>query len=445
MILPQDAQTSPPLAASPKPWRAWLMVFLLFMFMFLNYADKGVIGLAGPQIRQDLNLSYSQFGDIGSSFFYLFAISSIIGGFVANRFPSRWLLLGMGLVWAATQFPMVGTVSVGTLIACRVLLGAGEGPGYPVALHALYKWFPDDRRTLPTSILVLGAGVGTAVAGVILPRIIKVWDWHAAFLTVGVAGLIWALAWFLLGREGAVEDRVGPAAQPAAERIPYRYLLSSRTAIGIFIVSFAAYWAIAVGIVWGYSYMIQAAHLSPEDAGGVSVLPTVISIFLAPMIATMSQRLMRRGVSTRFSRAAFGCGGVFLGAFGIAGMAMVDGAVAKVACYTFAASLTYVIYTVGPPMIAEITPGRQRGAMLAINNAIYSTAGIVAPSIMGRIVDAAPDPLTGYRYGYLILAAILALAGILGLVLINPERDVKRLAAMRVRSVSSAAELSPAE
>jgi MFS family permease len=432
-----------PADAAPAPWRAWLMVALLFMFMFLNYADKSVIGLAGPQIRKDLNLSYTAFGDIGSSFFYLFAISSIIGGFVANRLPSRWLLLGMGIIWSATQFPMMGTVGVGTLVACRVLLGAGEGPAYPVALHATYKWFADDRRTLPTSLLVLGAGVGTAVAGVVLPAVIQRWDWHAAFVTVGVAGLVWSLAWFLLGREGTVEDHPVAAAQ-GGERVPYLHLLTCPTMIGIFIACFGAYWSIAVGIVWGYSYMIQAAHLDPLWAGRVAVIPTVISIGLAPAIGWLSQRLLTGGMSTRFCRGALGCIGLLLGALGIAGMALMEGTWEKLAFYTFAASITFVIYTVGPPIIAEITPGRQRGAMLAINNAIYSSAGILAPSIMGRIVDAAPDPLTGYRNGYLLLAAILAGCGLLGLILIDPQRERRRFAARRAGAMA-ASQPSPAE
>ncbi|HVJ53782.1 MAG TPA: MFS transporter [Aliidongia sp.] len=416
--------------ATPAPWRAWLMVALLFMFMFLNYADKSVIGLAGPQIRKDLDLSYAAFGDIGSSFFYLFAISSILGGFVANRLPARWLLLGMAVIWSLTQFPMMGTVGIGTLVACRVLLGAGEGPAYPVALHAIYKWFPDNRRTLPTSLLVLGAGVGTAVSGLVLPAVIQRWDWHAAFVAVGLAGLIWAVAWFLLGREGPIEDRVHPAAAPSGERVPYRHLLTCPTMIGIFIACFGAYWAIAVGLVWGYSYMIQAAHLDPLSAGRVAVIPTVISIFLAPAIGWLSQHLMQRGVPSRFSRGALGCIGLVLGALGIAGMALMDGVAAKIAFYSFAASISFVIYTVAPPIIAEITPGRQRGAMLAINNAVYSCAGILAPSIMGRVVDASADPIAGYRNGYLLLAAILAGCGMLGLVLIDPARDRRRFAAL---------------
>ena len=226
--------------------------------------------------------------------------------------------------------------------------------------------------------------------------------------------------------------------------MPYLHLLTCPTMIGIFIACFGAYWSIAVGIVWGYSYMIQAAHLDPLWAGRVAVIPTVISIGLAPAIGWLSQRLLTGGMSTRFCRGALGCIGLLLGALGIAGMALMEGTWEKLAFYTFAASITFVIYTVGPPIIAEITPGRQRGAMLAINNAIYSSAGILAPSIMGRIVDAAPDPLTGYRNGYLLLAAILAGCGLLGLILIDPQRERRRFAARRAGAMA-ASQPSPAE
>jgi MFS family permease len=411
-------------AARPATGRAWLIVALLFMFMFISYADKIVLTLAGPRIIDELQLTKTQFGDLGSSFFLLYAVSSVAFGFAANRLPSRWLLLGMGLVWAAIQFPMVGTVGLGTLVTCRILLGASEGPGLPVALHAAYKWFDDTKRTLPTSLLVLGAGVGTAVSGLVLPPIIEHWSWHEAFLAVGLAGLVWSLAWFLLGGEGPLRDE----ADLIGETVAYRHLLLNRTALGVFLVSFVAYWGVAMGLVWCTVYFVKVGGLSLIAAGRVATQPLLVSIVLGPAIAFLSQRLVRRGVPTRFSRGAFGCAGVVLGACGIASMALATEPLTKILCYTFAASMMFIIFTLGPTIIAEITPLRQRAAMLAINNAIYSTAGILAPAIAGRVIDAAPDPLTGYRDGYLLLALLLATGGVVGFLLIDPARDTKRLA-----------------
>src|SRR6516225_1743589 len=95
------------------PKEAWQIVTLLFLFMLINFADKAVIGIAAVPIMQELQLSPRQFGLIGSSFFLLFSVSAIVTGFIVNRVQTRWELLTMGLVWALTQFPMLGTVGFG--------------------------------------------------------------------------------------------------------------------------------------------------------------------------------------------------------------------------------------------------------------------------------------------------------------------------------------------
>src|ERR1700759_4587590 len=144
--------------------RAWLVVALLFTFMVINFADKAVLGIAAVPIMKELQLGPREFGLVGSSFFLLFAVSSIAAGFLVNRAQTRWVLLAMGLVWALTQFPMLGPVGFGTILACRVALGAGEGPAYPVAFHATYKWFPNELRTLPTAMIAQGGAVGVLVS-----------------------------------------------------------------------------------------------------------------------------------------------------------------------------------------------------------------------------------------------------------------------------------------
>ena len=140
--------------AQGTPKGAWKITFLLFLFMLVNFADKIVVGLAGAPIMDELKLSPEQFGLLGSSFFFLFSISAIVVGFIVNRVDTRWVLLVMAVIWSLAQFPMVGTVSFTTLLICRVILGAGEGPALSVAAHAIYKWFPEreaddaDRHSL---------------------------------------------------------------------------------------------------------------------------------------------------------------------------------------------------------------------------------------------------------------------------------------------------------
>ena len=102
---------------------------------------------------------------------------------------------------------------------CRIILGAGEGPAFSVAAHAIYKWFPDEKRTLPTAILSQGSAFGVVFAVPALNWIIVNHSWHYAFGALGVVGLMWVAAWFVWGKEGPlVRRRPMAAAEP---RIPY--------------------------------------------------------------------------------------------------------------------------------------------------------------------------------------------------------------------------------
>jgi MFS family permease len=169
--------------------RGPIVVVLLALLMVINFADKAVVGIAAVPIMQELELGPRQFGLVGSSFFLLFALSSVAVGFLANRVPTRWILLAMGFTWALTLFPVVGPVGFHTLVACRIALEAGEGPATPVALHSVYKWFPNVRRTLPTAVIVQGGAIGVIVALPLLNWIIVRWTWHWAFGALGLIGL----------------------------------------------------------------------------------------------------------------------------------------------------------------------------------------------------------------------------------------------------------------
>src|SRR4051794_32191668 len=189
-------------AGTQTPKGAWTITFLLFLFMLVNFADKIVVGLAAVPIMTELKLEPKDFGLLGSSFFLLFSIAAIVVGFIVNRVPTRWVLLVLAVIWALAQFPMVGTVGLTTLLICRIILGAGEGPAFSVAVHAIYKWFPDEKRTLPTAILSQGSAFGVIVAVPALNWLIVNYSWHYAFGALGVVGLLWVVVWLFMGREG---------------------------------------------------------------------------------------------------------------------------------------------------------------------------------------------------------------------------------------------------
>ena len=415
------------MTGQPTPKGAWKITFLLFLFMVVNFADKIVVGLAGVPIMNDLKLDAEQFGELGSSFILLFSISAIIVGFIVNRVPTPRVLLVMALIWSLSQFPMVGTVSFTTLLICRIILGAGEGPAFAVAAHAIYKWFPDEKRTLPTAILSQGSAFGVILAVPALNWVIVNYSWHHAFGVLGVVGLMWAVAWLLLGKEGPL---VSTAEHIAGEpRIPYFQLLTSRSFIGCVAATFGAYWALSLGLTWFTPFIVQGLGFSQKEAGLISVLPWVFGATIVLLTGWISQVMLTKGFTTRGARGVLGAAPLVVGGCVLAMLPHVSGTGVQVALLVIGSGLCGSIYVVCPPILGEFTPVSQRGAVIAIYGAIYSLAGILAPLTMGRVIKYAPTQLDGYMTGFTINAAIMIASGVLGLLLLWPNTERARLAA----------------
>jgi MFS transporter, ACS family, D-galactonate transporter len=409
---------------------AWVIVTLLFFFMLINFVDKAVIGLAGVPIMKELNLTPTQFGLVNSSFFFVFSISAIATGFIVNHVQSRWALLAMALIWAVTQFPMLGTIGVTSLIACRIVLGAGEGPAYPVALHATYKWFPNELRTLPTAVIAQGAAIGVVIAIPLLNYVIENFSWHWTFGTLGVVGAIWAAIWFFVGEEGSIVATVARGSGSPIEYVPYRRLLFNGTVLSGFAAGFGAYWGLSLLIGWFTPYLVAGLGYSQSDAGWITTLPWAAGPFIVIFSGWLSQHLLMRGVSTRLARGIFGGGAVALGGLCLILIPYMPSNGLKIAMIIAGISVPSVFYVVGPAIVSEMTPVQQRGAMLAINNAVGSSAGLFGPYIMGGAVQAAAaSPVEGYNRGLLICGLVALICGTIGMMFLRPERETKRFTA----------------
>jgi MFS family permease len=399
--------------------------------MLVNFADKIVVGLAGVPIMTDLKLEPERFGQLGSSFFLLFSISAIVVGFIVNRVETRWVLLVLAVIWALAQFPMVGSISFSTILICRIVLGAGEGPAAAVAMHAIYKWFPDEKRALPTAILSQGSAFGVILAVPALNWVIVHYSWHHAFGALGIVGLIWASLWLMLGKEGPL---VQSAATAAAEpRIPYFRLLTSRTFVGCCAATFGAYWALSLGLTWFTPFIVKGLGFPQEDAGWISIMPWMFGAVIVILTGWISERLMRRGVSTRLARGVLGSVPLIVGGLIIATLPHVPVGGGMIALLVIGSGLCGSIYVVCPPMLGEFTPVSQRGAVLAIYGAIYTLAGIVAPTVMGSVIQHASGMLDGYMTGFTINAVVLVISGLLGLLLLWPNTERARLTGQAAR------------
>ena len=407
---------------------AWTIVALLFLFMMINFADKAIIGLAGVPIMTELNLTPKQFGLVGSSFFLLFSISAIVTGFIVNRVRSKWVLMVMGLIWALVQLPMLGTVGIELLIACRIVLGAGEGPAYPVALHATYKWFPDGMRAIPGAIIAQGAALGVVIAIPILNAIITNYNWHYAFGALGIVGLVWVAAWALLGKEGCVEERADSAGAVAAARIPYRDLLLSPTNLASWCATFGAYFGLALVLSWFTPYLVKGLGFEQAIAGKLTALPFIASFFVVLGGSWLSQRMMQAGATSRVARGIL-CGvAICLGGLALLAAPYSPNVATTITLIIAGTTLPSVVYVLSPAILGEITPASQRGAILGINGAVGTSAGIIAPYLMGSVIEGAATAAEGYSTGFTVCGVVTLIGGLIGLVFLRPQTERTGLA-----------------
>jgi len=423
---------TPRSVSSATPKGAWIIVLLLFLYMVVNYADKIVVGLAGVPIIAELTLTPRDFGLLGSSFFFLYSVSAVIFGFVINRVPTRWVLLFLSLVWGLSQFPIVLHPAFTTLLLCRVVLGAGEGPAFAVALHAIFKWFPDHERALPTAILAQGASAGVIVAVPALNWIIVHHSWHLAFGALGIVSLGWAAVWLVLGREGPLDTTPTSSPAPAdvvarVSQVSYARLLLSPTFVGVCIAGLGAYTSLSLGVAWFTPFVIKGLGFSQERAGWISVLPWGWGAICSIVTGVASQAMLRNGYTTRGARGVFAAVPLILGAGLLVLMAVVSAPMVKLALLVTQFGVCGSTFVLGPTMLGEFTPPARRGAVIAIYQAVIGLAGVVAPAVMGNVLDGAATPLEGYLRGYELVAVVLALAGVAGLALLRPGEERERM------------------
>lgn len=414
-----------------RPRMAWFMTAMMLGFMLVNFLDKVVLGMVAVPLMAELHLSPARFGLVAGAFYWFFSLSTVLIGLLADRVATRWLLLVMGISWACLQLPIAFASGVASIVVCRALLGVAEGPALPVSVHAVYKWFPDDRRSLPVAVIAQGACLGLVLAGFLIPAISAHWGWRANFIVLAAAGAAWSLMWFCFGREGTLRDAARLAFALAAAhdgepaRLPWSKLLLDRSVVLLFLMAFCAFWLLGVTLTWVPAYLERGLGFDSVAAGRWYGIVTVGSMPSTLIMSALSQRLLRRGFVTRVARGWVACGCMAAGALLLGVLVTVPlPAAAKPLLLALACSMPGVAVTLSPVMLGEIVPFSQRGACLSFFTAFGNIAGIIAPMVMGLFVQHyGGADVRGYEAGLLCGAVLLAVVSLAGFLWLDPARS----------------------
>ncbi|WP_068824654.1 MFS transporter [Pseudomonas sp. BMS12] len=412
---------------SPSPTRRRLVIAMLMAVMVISVLDKTIFGFAGLAIMEDLQLSAEQFGFVSSAFFFLYSLSGVLVGFLANRLPTRWILVGMSLVWVTAQLMVTFASSLWTLTASRLLLGAGCGPGSAVTQHATFKWYAPHERVLPGSLVQVALMIGAALGALLLPFSIEHYGWRTVYLALAILSLLWIGAWLLLGGEGPYSENQEEL--KSAARVPYRHLLLNRTFLWLSLVCFLAYLPSALAFSWTAVYAQKGLGLTPMQNGYLMLTATVLLIIFNLVVPGLSHRALGRGASLQRAMIwppmlACMLGGLALIALGF----IAQSVAAKLVLYVLGSVALNLVFSYSMSITAHISPSVQRGAMLAIHVASLTLSGAFYPWLVGKATTLLSNDVSrGVELILGVSGTVILIAALLGLRMLTPEPTRQRL------------------
>ena len=224
----ENATSDTPVSAEPKATGySWYVLSVLVVVYILNFIDRQILSILAVDIKADLGLTDADMGFLGGAAFAVFyALFGIPLGRLADNW-SRVKLLSIGLALWSTMTALSGFArNQLTLSLARMGVGIGEATASPTAYSLISDYFPKKQRATALAIYSSGLYLGGGVSLFIGALIVKAWNeaypaggplglvgWQAAFLAVGIPGLLVAL-WVATLREpvrGAMDGVTSPS------------------------------------------------------------------------------------------------------------------------------------------------------------------------------------------------------------------------------------------
>ena len=313
-------------------FRAWGVVVLLTAAYILSFIDRQILGLLITPIKASLSLSDTQIGLLMGPAFAIFYVT--LGwpvGWLADRSNRRNIIVAGVTLWSIMTAACGLSRSFGQLFLARIGVGVGEATLTPSVLSLIGDLFPRTRRARATSIYMAGVPLGTGMAYLVggkvsgalraagtidLPLFGPVEGWQAAFLAVGLPGLVISLA-ILFIREPKRQS-AGPTVSSQAMSIPatLRFIAARWQAYASLSLGMCAITSIAYAAGWNAALFERTWQWRIDQTGFWIGMTYVI---LGPIGAftggLVGDALTRRGHPDGVFRACFvGVGIVVVGA-----------------------------------------------------------------------------------------------------------------------------------
>ncbi len=184
-------------------WRSPNLVLALLLLAYIfNFLDRQILGILAGPIIADLKLTDAQFGAIaGLAFAILYSVLAVPLAMLADRTSRSRVVAASVFVWSGFTALCGTATSFTQLFLFRLGVGVGEAGGVAPSYALIADYFPPHKRARALAIFSLGVPLGLA-AGTLIGAYLASWiDWRAAFLVMGVAGILLAPVMLLVVRD----------------------------------------------------------------------------------------------------------------------------------------------------------------------------------------------------------------------------------------------------
>jgi MFS transporter, ACS family, glucarate transporter len=367
-------------AQAPARARRQVIVFGMAL-AFISYLDRACISQAAPMMAAELHFNPIQMGYVFSAFGLTYAAMEIPSGWLIDHFGPRLVLTRVVLCWSAFTAATGAAWNFPSMLAVRLLFGAGEAGCFPGLAKTFSNWLPVEERARAEGWKAASARWGAAAAPLLVAGLYASLGWRATFALFGGIGLAWAALFHRLFR-----DRPKNAGLRRAPPAPWAAFLRSPNAWALCVQWFAHYYGFYFYVTWLPTYLLQARGVALEQNALLSGLPMLTAgcgcLASGYLLPFASRRWTVIPARKAFAYAAYGGAALFLIPF--PSIRDPNQAMLMMSLSSFLVELsTPVTWTTAMDL-----GGESVGLLTGMMNTLGHLGGACAPTIIGYLVAA---------------------------------------------------------
>lgn len=393
-------------AAISLPYRRYALGLLLTVNL-LNYIDRQVLFAVFPLIKVDLNLSDTALGFLGSAFMLSYLLFAPLFGWLGDSWSRTRLAAGGLVVWSLATATAGYAPGYRTLLAARATVGVGEASFGTVSPGLVADFFPKEQRGRILSWFYVAIPVGSALGYLLGGVLGQRYGWHAAFLVVGLPGLLLALPVWMLRTPPRGGDEAAAQKPEGKVSSGYKALFRNRSFVFNTLAMAAMTFAIGGLAQWLPSFLHRAHSLDVARGntlfGATTVLAGILGTLAGGWLGDRWQKKSGKGYLL------ISGWGFLIGTPFAVGAILAQGLTGCMIAIFFAEFFLFL--NTGPlnTVIINVTNPAVRAMAFAVNIFfIHALGDAVSPSLLGWLSDQ-----WGLRNALLITPLAMVLAGLL--------------------------------